>query len=75
MRREAAYTALSEFAVARRRAAARSAAAAAQAGAGGGAMLQELPEFMLPFLLQARCICDVALPKPWLPGSACHRYR
>lgn len=56
LRRAAAYTALAEFVVARRRVAARSVAAAAQAGGAGGTALQEFPEFMLPFLLQARSI-------------------
>ena len=52
VRRCAAYGTLSEFVVLRRRAAAKAVAAAAQAGGAGGTVLQEFPEFMLPFVVQ-----------------------
>lgn len=60
--RAAAHHALSEYVALRRRAAAAAAASPLAASGTGGTMLHELPEYMLPFLLQARagpalCCC------------------
>lgn len=46
--------ALGEFVKLRRRAAAVVAASPSAAAGSGGTMLQELPDYLLPFLLQAR---------------------
>ncbi|BDA45205.1 Sister chromatid cohesion protein PDS5 homolog A [Coccomyxa sp. Obi] len=48
----AAYAMLNDFVVLRRRAAAKEVAAAAQASGSGGPMLQNFPEFMLPYIIQ-----------------------
>lgn len=50
--RVAAYAMLNDFVVLRRRAAAKEVAAAAQASDSGGPMLQNFPEFMLPYIIQ-----------------------
>jgi hypothetical protein len=48
---------LSDFVVWRRSAASQGLAAAAQEGATGGTVLQELPEFMLPYVVQVGWGC------------------
>jgi hypothetical protein len=50
--RSGAYTTLSEYVGLRRRAAAAQVAAASQAGGSSGPMLQDFPEFMLPYIIQ-----------------------
>ena len=62
VRRCAAYASLVEYVILRRRAAAKGVAAAAQAGGAGGTVLQELPEFMLPFVIQVWRCCSGMLP-------------
>ena len=62
LRRCAAYASLVEYVVLRRRAAAKGVATAAQAGGAGGTVLQELPEFMLPFVIQVRRLCSGSFP-------------
>ena len=50
--RASAYAALSEYVLKRRRAAAEGIAAAAQTGGEGGTVLHQLPDFLLPYLIQ-----------------------
>lgn len=50
--RSGAYTTLNEYVGLRRRAAAAQVAAASQAGGSSGPMLQDFPEFMLPYIIQ-----------------------
>ena len=50
--RASAYAALSEYVLKRRRAAAEGIAAAAQMGGGGGTVLHQLPDFLIPYLIQ-----------------------
>ncbi len=52
MCRSAAYAMLNEYVGLRRRAAAAHVAAASKAGGSSGPMLQEFPEFMLPYIIQ-----------------------
>jgi hypothetical protein len=52
--RTAAHHALSEYVALRRRAAAAAAASPRAAAGSGGTVLHELPDYLLPFLLQAR---------------------
>ncbi len=52
--RTAAHHALSEYVALRRRAAAAAAASPRTAAGSGGTVLHELPDYLLPFLLQAR---------------------
>ena len=54
--RVAAYAMLNDFVVLRRRTAAKEVAAAAQARGSGGPMLQNFPEFMLPYIIQVRLL-------------------
>ncbi len=66
--RVAAYAMLNEFVVLRRRAAAKDVAAAAQATGSGGPMLQNFPEFMLPYIIQ---VCLLIFPQDlWLLAIA-----
>ena len=63
--RREGYAALTDYVLKRRRAAADGIAAAAQIGGEGGTVLHQLPDFLLPYLIQ------VWVPSPALPPSAC----
>lgn len=52
--RVAAYGMLCDYVIWRRTAASRGVAAAAQEGLSGGSILQQLPEFMLPYAIQVQ---------------------
>lgn len=57
--RASAYAALSEYVLKRRRAAAEGIAAAAQTGGEGGTVLHQLPDFLIPYLIQVRALLSL----------------